>query len=82
MNAHARPELAIFAALRRFLHLETAPGILLFFAALAAMVVANSPLAGAYRTLLDIPIVVQIGEFAINKALLLWINDGLMAIFV
>jgi len=74
-------EPAIFTVLRRWLHAETAPGILLFLAAVAAMAIANSPLAGAYRAFLDIPIVVQVGELRIDKPLLLWINDGLMAVF-
>jgi NhaA family Na+:H+ antiporter len=67
--------------LRRLLQSESAPGILLFLAAVAALAVANSPFAGAYRAFLDIPIVVQVGELVIAKGLLLWINDGLMAVF-
>jgi NhaA family Na+:H+ antiporter len=74
-------EPALFAALRRWLHTESAPGILLFLAAVAAMAVANSPLAGAYRAFLDIPIMIQVAQLAIAKPLLLWINDGLMAVF-
>jgi len=45
------------------------------------MAVANSPLAGAYRAFLDLPIAVRIGDFDIAKPLLLWVNDGLMAVF-
>ena len=71
----------VLSAVQRLLHAESAPGILLFAAALAALAIANSPLAGAYRAFLDIPIVVRIGEFAIAKPLLLWVNDGLMAVF-
>jgi Na+:H+ antiporter, NhaA family len=74
-------EPALFTALRRWLHSETAPGILLFLAAVAAMVVANSPLAGAYRAFLDVPIMIQVAHLVIAKPLLLWINDGLMAVF-
>jgi NhaA family Na+:H+ antiporter len=72
---------ALIGGLRRLLHAESAPGVLLFAAALAAMAVANSPLAGAYRALLDIPIEVRIADFEIAKPLLLWVNDGLMAVF-
>jgi len=68
-------------ALQRLLRAESSPGVLLFAAALAAMAIANSPLAGAYRAFLDIPIVVRVGEFEIAKPLLLWVNDGLMAVF-
>jgi len=69
------------AALQRLLRADAAPGVLLFAAALAAMAIANSPLAGAYRAFLDIPIVVRFGDFEIAKPVLLWVNDGLMAVF-
>jgi NhaA family Na+:H+ antiporter len=81
MNHKILEEPALFSALRRWLHAESAPGILLFLAAVAAMAIANSPLAGAYRAFLDIPIAVQIANLVIAKPLLLWINDGLMAVF-
>jgi NhaA family Na+:H+ antiporter len=67
--------------LRRLFATEAAPGLLLFVAATLAMVVANSPLAPGYRQFLDIPIVISAGDFAIAKPLLLWVNDGLMALF-
>lgn len=66
---------------KRFLRLESAGGVLLIIAAIVAMLLANSPMAGVYQYLIDLPVVVQIGPLAINKPLLLWINDGLMAIF-
>jgi NhaA family Na+:H+ antiporter len=81
MTAKILSEPALFTALRRWLHGESAPGILLFLAAVAAMAIANSPLAGAYRAFLDIPILVQVAQLVIAKPLLLWINDGLMAVF-
>ncbi|MCW8886234.1 MAG: Na+/H+ antiporter NhaA [Motiliproteus sp.] len=65
----------------RFLQLESAGGILLMFAAVLAMILANSPLDGYYGLLLDTPVEVRIGALQIAKPLLLWINDGLMAIF-
>ncbi len=68
-------------ALRDFLRLESSSGVLLLFAAILAMVVANSPLSHLYGALLDTPVAVQVGALVINKPLLLWINDGLMAIF-
>ncbi len=67
--------------LKEFLRLEAAGGILLMAAAVAAMVVANSPLAMYYDRLLDLPLVIKIGTFGLSKPLLLWINDGLMAVF-
>jgi len=69
------------AAIREFLALESAGGILLAGAAAVAMVCANSPLERAYGAFLDTPVEVRAGAFEIAKPLLLWINDGLMAVF-
>lgn len=60
---------------------ETAPGLLLCAAALAAMLVANSGAAEIYRAFLELPIGIQFADLKINKPLLLWVNDGLMAVF-
>ena len=68
-------------ALTEFIRLESAGGILLLCAAIVALLMANSPLSYWHRLLLETPVAVQVGELAINKPLLLWINDGLMAIF-
>jgi NhaA family Na+:H+ antiporter len=68
-------------ALRAFVALESAGGILLALAAVLALVLANSPLAFVYDTFLDTPVEVRIGTLQIAKPLLLWINDGLMALF-
>jgi NhaA family Na+:H+ antiporter len=65
----------------RFLSFESAGGILLMVAAAVALVFANSPLAGYYELFLSTPVEVRIGDFEIAKPLLLWINDGLMAVF-
>ena len=72
---------AIAPLLRDFLQKESAGGIVLIFAALLALAVANSPLLGGYQDLLDTGVVVGIGALNIAKPLLLWINDGLMAVF-
>ena len=68
-------------ALRDFLKLETASGMILIVASVAAMVVANSPLQGLYASLIELPVEIRVGEFQIAKPMLLWINDGLMALF-
>lgn len=68
-------------AIQKFLSMKTAPGILLFLAAVLAMFMENSPLYLLYDAIKDTPVVLQVGAFAIDKPLLLWINDGLMAIF-
>ena len=67
--------------LREFLRLESANGILLIIATGLAMVVVNSPAKPLYDMFLDLPVEVRIGQLELAKPLLLWINDGLMAIF-
>ena len=64
-----------------FLKGQSAGGILLMFAALLALLSANSFLAEYYELLLSTPVEIRIGALEIAKPLLLWINDGLMAIF-
>lgn len=64
-----------------FFKLETAGGIMLMFAAVFALICANTPLQSYYTLILDTPVAVRIGAFEIAKPLLLWINDGLMAVF-
>lgn len=60
---------------------EASGGIFLVIAAVLAMLIANSPLKDWYNSLLEIPVVFSIGTFVIDKGLLLWVNDGLMALF-
>lgn len=72
---------SITSAIGDFMRLESAGGFLLLVAALSAMVVANSPLANLYGALLETPVAVQVGALSIDKPLLLWVNDGLMAVF-
>ncbi|HUC10773.1 MAG TPA: Na+/H+ antiporter NhaA [Stellaceae bacterium] len=67
--------------LQQFMALESAGGIVLGGAALLAMILANSPLGPFYTRFLDIPLGIQIGSLLIKKPLLLWVNDGLMAVF-
>jgi NhaA family Na+:H+ antiporter len=64
-----------------FLRLESAGGILLFLAAALAMVLANSFLEPYYQLLLITPVEIRVGPLEIAKPMLLWINDGLMAVF-
>ena len=65
----------------RFFQLEAASGLLLIAAAALALIINNSSLSWLYSGLLDTPVVAQIGALKIAKPLLLWINDGLMAMF-
>jgi NhaA family Na+:H+ antiporter len=61
--------------------LESSAGILLILAAVAALLASNSFLLDHYKGLLQTPVSVQVGGLEIAKPLILWINDGLMAIF-
>ena len=64
-----------------FLKQESAGGILLMLAATVALILANSPLSNYYSLLIDTPVEIRVGNLEIAKPLLLWINDGLMAVF-
>ena len=65
----------------RFFQLEAASGLLLIAAAALALIINNSPLSSFYNSFLEVPVAVQIGALQIAKPSLLWINDGLMALF-
>ena len=68
-------------AIREFLKLESSSGLILIAAMAAALILENSPLSFLYDQLLQTPASVSIGALKLDKPLLLWINDGLMAIF-
>lgn len=64
-----------------FLRLEASAGFILMAVALLALIANNSPLSSYYAGFLSTPVEAQFGGLEIAKPLLLWINDGLMAIF-
>ena len=66
--------------LKHALHHDATPGVLLMVAMAAALIVANAGF-GWYDKLFDTYALVGIGEWEIRKPLLLWVNDGLMAVF-
>ncbi len=65
----------------KFIALESAGGIILVSTAVLAMLIANSPFYSYYTLLIDTPVEVRIGPLSLAKPLLLWVNDGLMAVF-
>lgn len=71
----------VTGAWREFLRLESAGGLILVSAAVLALILANSPLSHLYGRLLGLEITVMVESFGVSKPLLLWVNDGLMAIF-
>lgn len=60
---------------------DAAPGLVLMFAAVAALIASNSPFIASYYDFVYAPVILKIGALEIAKPALLWINDGLMAIF-
>jgi NhaA family Na+:H+ antiporter len=67
--------------IKEILRLEASGGMFLIAASALALIMANSALGPYYTAFLDTPVAVQIGALEIAKPLLLWVNDGLMAIF-
>lgn len=67
--------------IKDFFEMESAGGIVLMFATVLALLVANSPWSHIYNLFIDTPVEVRVGGLVIAKPLLLWINDGLMAVF-
>lgn len=67
---------------QEFLKFEASAGIILLFFAVLAMIVANSSLGHTYHHFLhEVNLTIKIGEFGLDKHIIHWINDGLMALF-
>ncbi|MDP4823773.1 MAG: Na+/H+ antiporter NhaA [Aestuariivirgaceae bacterium] len=66
---------------RTFISGETTAGMVLAFAAVLALIVANSPLSVHYNEFLEMTVTVALGSAGISKSMGHWINDGLMAVF-
>ncbi len=60
---------------------DSSSGIVLVLAAAIALTMENSPLKPFYDLLLGTQVEIHVGAFELAKPLLLWINDGLMAVF-
>ena len=71
----------IYRPFETFFKQEAAGGVLLLICACVALIWANTGLASSYFNLWNTTVTVGAGAFEISKPLLLWINDGLMAIF-
>ncbi len=68
-------------ALRSFIRWESSAGLILMSAAILSLLIANSSWAMHHAQFFATRTAIIFGEFAIDKPLLLWINDGLMAVF-
>ncbi|MCD6180672.1 MAG: Na+/H+ antiporter NhaA [Bacteroidales bacterium] len=71
----------ILSPIQKFIKAESFSGILLFFVTILALILANSPLSDFYKSIWQFEIGFKSGSFVLVKPLILWINDGLMAIF-
>ena len=73
--------MSLMRAFDQFFRHEASGGILLMISAILALVVANSGLNGAYQSWLGAELSITLSGEGLTKPLILWINDGLMAIF-
>lgn len=73
--------MSVRLSLRKFFAMEATGGLLLILAAVIALMVNNSAASSWYQELLETPVWLRIGSLELAKPLLLWINDGLMALF-
>ncbi|EHK90345.1 Na+/H+ antiporter NhaA [Aggregatibacter actinomycetemcomitans] len=67
--------------IQTFFRSEASGGVLLLIFALMAIVLANTAFSHHYFNFLDTPVSIQFGAFSIAKPLLMWVNDGFMAVF-
>jgi NhaA family Na+:H+ antiporter len=67
--------------LQEFIKKESSAGILLIFVTILALLLENSFMSDFYSSFLHTPVEIRFGDFQIAKPLLLWVNDGLMAVF-
>ncbi|MGG7048996.1 MULTISPECIES: Na+/H+ antiporter NhaA [unclassified Campylobacter] len=69
------------SSVKEFLKNEASGGILLMIATIIALVCQNTFLSEFYNEFLKTKFTISFGEFGLSKPLILWVNDGLMAIF-
>jgi NhaA family Na+:H+ antiporter len=77
----AEPIHRLIDPLIRFLHVETASGVVLLLFTIAALILANSPFSEEFQTFWKTPMGIAVGSFEMRHSLKHWINDGLMVIF-
>lgn len=70
-----------FSQIQYWINKEAFSGVLLFLATLSAVIIANSPLGGAYYDLWHMPLGITLGDRSVSMSLTYWIDDGLMALF-
>ncbi|WP_375542661.1 Na+/H+ antiporter NhaA [Aestuariispira ectoiniformans] len=76
-----KPQLPKLKAIQQFMEMEASGGIVLVVASALALFAANSAFSGNYQAFLDAKFTISLNDVGLSKPLILWINDGLMAIF-
>ncbi|NJX14106.1 Na+/H+ antiporter NhaA [Tamlana crocina] len=71
----------ILSPIQKFINIESFSGTLLLLATILALIWANSPFAESYQSIWEFKIGFTSQTFELSKPLILWINDGLMAVF-
>jgi len=71
----------ILSPFQKFVKIESLSGILLFLATIVALIWANSSFSESYQSIWNYNIGFTSESFELSKPLILWINDGLMAVF-
>ncbi|MFT7823270.1 MAG: Na+/H+ antiporter NhaA [Sulfurimonas sp.] len=71
----------MYQTLYGFIKKESSPGIILIIATILALMLQNGPLSCYYTGFLHTHVEIRFGSLQIAKPLLLWVNDGLMAVF-
>lgn len=67
--------------IQKFIKTESFGGLILFVATILALILANSPLKDHYQAIWQYEIGIQTDNFNLIKPVILWINDGFMAVF-
>ena len=70
-----------FKTFREFIELESSAGIILVATAILALIISNTPWELYYHAFFTLPLSIQLGTLTLSKPVLLWINDGFMAVF-
>ncbi len=81
MKSLKKPIESIITTYEKFVNYESSAGILLFFSTFLALILSNSFLSNQYFSFWENKIIIGTEKYHLNKPLILWINDGLMAIF-
>ncbi|CCH49183.1 Na+/H+ antiporter NhaA [Pseudodesulfovibrio piezophilus] len=81
MTCGLEPIEQVLMPFQEFFQSKSTGGIILIISAMIALIWANSPWAASYVALWETKFTVGYGQFLLSKPLLLWVNDGLMAVF-